>query len=242
MAGIPLPPEHLIEGVGWGDFYAIGYETVELIKRFANLRPDDRILDVGSGLGRITYPLVQELTAGGTYDGIDTVPEYIDWCTNGLGLDPDRIRFHRADLYSSFYNPNGTVRPEEYRFPWPDNTFTLTIATSLYTHLSAPAAINYLRETFRTLVPGGRCFASFFVLDGYARDAIAQGTYPSFPDEFEHGRLWDAKNPDLGVAFDSEWLLQQFQGAGFEIAGFHRGRWREPDGPSYQDLVIARKP
>jgi len=238
---VPLPPEHLLEGVGAGDFEKVGAETTELIKTFGGLRPDDRVLDVGSGLGRVTWPLAQELTRG-TYDGLDTVADYIEWCSNGLGLDPARFRFHWADIYNSFYNPRGSVAPEQYRFPFPDESFTLVVATSLFTHLSADATVNYLNEIFRTLEPGGRFFGSFFVLDGYARTHIRLGpTYPHFTVEFEHGMTGDAENPDAAVAFDSEWLLRAFTKAGFAIQTFERGLWRSTEGPMLQDLVVATK-
>jgi SAM-dependent methyltransferase len=238
MPTLVLPPESLLPGIGYGDYEAIGSETVRLIRRFADLRAHDRILDIGSGLGRVTQPLLHELGPGGSYDGLDTVPAYIDWCRENLPAG----RFHLVDLYSSFYNPGGAIRPEELRFPWPDGAFTLTIATSLFTHLSAEAAVNYLREAFRTLAPGGRLFASFFVLDGWARSAIQRGTVPQFAFEIEHGMLADRENPDFAIAFDAQWLLEQFLAIGFEIAAFERGTWREPKGPMYQDLVIARRP
>ena len=240
MTALPLPPDYLLDGIGHGDYESIGKQTAELIERFAGLRPDDRLLDIGSGLGRVTRFLLPKLTEG-TYDGIDTIPTYVAWCNSALAVE-GRVQFHLADLYSSFYNPTGTVRPEEYRFPWPDNAFTLTVATSLFTHLSAPACANYIRESFRTLAPGGRLFASFFVIDGYAKMSIKWGTIPPFEHEFEQGRISDPQNPDFAVAFDAQWLLDQFQGTGYEILGFERGEWRYMPGPSYQDLVIARKP
>lgn len=244
MTKAPLPPPHLLAGIGYGDFEALGRETVEQIAHYAAIRADDRVLDVGCGVGRIAWPLRDVLTEG-TYDGIDIVREYIEWCRDGLGLDPNRFRFHHANVYNSFYNPSAAVRPENFVFPWPDKTFTLAIATSLFTHLSAESAGNYLREIFRVLEPAGRLFASFFVLDGHAQWSIRTwGSLPAFPYEFEHGRISDRNNPEFAVAFDSEWLLQLFLETGWEIVTFERGRWRrEPtEVQSYQDLVVARRP
>lgn len=244
MTPVPLPPPHLLAGIGYGDFEALGRETVEQIAHYAGIRSDDRVLDVGCGLGRIAHPLSEVLTEG-TYDGIDIVREYIEWCRDGLGLNPRRFRFQHADVYNSFYNPAATVKPEEFRFPFPDRSFTLAIATSLFTHLTAASAGNYLREIHRVLEPGGRLFASFFVLDGYALWSIKTwGSLPAFPYEFEHGRISDRDNPEFAVAFDAEWLLQLFLTAGWEIVAFERGTWRrEPtEARSYQDLVVARRP
>ena len=243
MRPLVLPPEHLLEGVGSGDFEAIGREAVDNIDRFAGLRPDERVLDVGCGLARVVQPLSEVLTDG-TYDGIDTVPVYVEFCRS-IGLDGHRFRFHHADLYSSFYNPTGSIRPEEFRFPWPDRSFSLVIATSLFTHLSDAAAENYLCEVYRVLEPGGRLFSSFFVLDGWSLHGIEEhNSVPPFHYEVEHGRISTLKNPEFAVAFDCQWLLQVFQSIGWEITAFERGKWRRPlrAGPSYQDLVVARRP
>lgn len=243
MRPLVLPPENFLDGVGFGDYEAIGRETVDNLVRFAGLRPDDRILDIGCGLGRVVQPLAEVLTVG-TYEGLDTLQVYIDFC-NSIGLDPDRFRFRHADIYSSHYNPTATVKAEEFRFPWPDRTFTLAIATSLFTHLSDAATENYLRETFRVLEPGGRLFSSWFVLDGWAVSSIEMfDSVPPFDYQVEHGRVSDLENPEFAVAFDSEWLLQLFLGIGWEIVAFERGKWRRTlsEGPSYQDLVVARRP
>jgi SAM-dependent methyltransferase len=238
----PEPPAHLLAGVGWGDFWDNGFHLAELIQIGTSLQPDERILDAGCGLGRVTWPLSHLLGENGTYDGIDTVLEYLEWCRNGLGLDPARFRFHLADIYSSFYNPSGTIKPEEFRFPFADGTFTVGIATSLFTHLSAAATVNYLREMARMLAPGGRLFASFFVLDDESREALATGpSAPEFKTPFEHGLLSDPDNPDFAIAFDATWLHQAFLLSGFEIATYAQGLWRRTAGPTHQDVVVARR-
>lgn len=45
----------------------------------------------------------------------------------------------------------------------------------MFTHLSPADRDNYLREIRRVLRPGGRCFATFFLLDVEAEQAMAQG-------------------------------------------------------------------
>jgi len=238
----PDPPAHLLAGVGWGDFWENGFQLASLIRRFAELHADDRILDVGCGLGRVAWPLAQQLGERGRYDGIDTVPDYYDWCANGLGLDAERFRFHLADVYSSFYNPAGAVKPEAFAFPFDDRSFTLAVATSLFTHLSAAATANYLREIVRMLEPGGRLFASFFILDDDSRRAVETGpTAPPFTHPFEHGLLSDPENPDFAVAFDGWWLKSVVLEAGFEILVYTPGVWRRGGGPTHQDLVVLRK-
>lgn len=238
----PTPPPNLVAGVSVGDFWAVGEENVRIIEQFAHLRPAERVLDVGSGLGRVAWPLAQTLDGASTYHGFDAHELYVEWCREGLGLDPERFHFHHFDLYSSMYNPNGPLRAETFRFPWSDGAFTLTIATSLFTHLLADGVVNYLNETARTLESGGRMVASFFVLDEVSRKVIEDDPpYPEFRYHIEHGMLANEMSPDDGVAFDAEWLLEQFINAGYEIAVWQPGSWRRKEGPSYQDFVVARK-
>lgn len=241
----PLPPQNLRVGVGEGDYYKVGEEVVQRLKELAGLHPASRILDVGCGLGRVAFPLARELGPRGSYDGFDAAAAYIDWCANGLALDPQRVRFHHFDIHSSVYNPQGRIHGEQLVFPWKNGAFTLTIATSLFTHLSAEGTLNYLREIARTLERGGRLFASFFVLDQESRQVISErATFPAFTQTFAHGRIADPDSPDAAIAFDDEWLHRALLDCGFVIELYRQGRWRDHERKKdelYQDLVVARR-
>jgi SAM-dependent methyltransferase len=245
LSPYPLPPDNLRDGLGVGDFYKTGETIVAALKQLARFSPSDQILDVGCGLGRVAWPLARELGPDGRYDGFDTAAPYIDWCNNGLPLDPQRVNFHHVDVYSSVYNPGGRITGENLVFPWPDQTFTLTIATSLFTHLSASGTVNYLREIHRTLKKGGRLFASFFVLDPESLELMAtRETSPSFIEVFQEGRISDPGSPDAAIAFNIDWLHLAFLDVGYTIDAFVPGLWRQPaDGKAllYQDVVVARR-
>jgi SAM-dependent methyltransferase len=190
----------------------------------------------------VAWPLAQSLDDRSTYDGFDTLAVYVEMCRTELHLDESRVRFHHFDLQSSLYNPTGAVKSEDFRFPWNDGAFTLAIATSLFTHLSADAARHYLREIARTLEPGGRLYATFFVLDEQSRDAMKiRPTDPDFRAPFEQGLYADAANPEAAVAFDAQWLLQTFLAAGYKIDHYAPGTWRRGLGAEYQDVVVASK-
>jgi SAM-dependent methyltransferase len=238
----PELPSHLLHGVGPGDFWAVGHHTLALLQKLAHLGATERVLDVGCGLGRVAWPLGQVLDADSVYDGFDTLAVYVDVCRTSLGLDPARFRFHHFDLHSSLYNPNGALKAEDFRFPWNDGSFTLAIATSLFTHLSPEAATHYLREIHRTLAPGGRLYATFFVLDDQARDLMRERpTDPDFRVPFPEGMYADADNPEAAVAFEAQWLLQTFLSAGYRIEQYAPGTWRRTIGAEYQDVVVAAR-
>ena len=90
---------------------------------------------------------------GGSYAGFDVNPIGIGWCQ--LRYD-ERFRFTLADLYNSRYHPTGSLRADEYRFPYEDASFDVVLAASVLTHLLEDAAAHYLAEIARVLRPGGR--------------------------------------------------------------------------------------
>src|SRR5437870_5090469 len=73
-----LPPLRM-RFVGMGDFRAIGDEMLDLFVRVGGLRRTDRVLDIGSGIGRVAIPLTRYLDLSATYDGFDIVKRGIDW-------------------------------------------------------------------------------------------------------------------------------------------------------------------
>lgn len=236
----PLPPESLLLGVGSGDYFKIGERALGLLEQLARLRASDRVLDVECGLGRLAWPLSGKLRRRGSYDGLDVVKAYTDWCAQNLGLDPERFRFHHADVRTSSYNPNGAIEATDFVFPWADASFDLAIATSLFTHLLPAATEHYIREIARTLARSGRLFASFFLLDEVGREAVAAGTTnPTFDAVIEHGRLHDPAVPEHAVACDAEWLFETLASAGLKATAVHSGYWKGQPGFEYQDLVLA---
>lgn len=238
----PEPPESLLLGVGAGDYLETGRLTLSLLERLAGLRTSDRVLDVGCGLGRVAWPLSTRLGRQGSYTGFDVVKVYSDWCAESLDLDPERFRFLHVDVRTSLYNPDGSILAEDFAFPWPDGSFDLAIATSIFTHLLPRATENYLREIERTLSRRGRLFASFYMLDELGRRAAESGaTHPAFLAPMEHGLLHDAAVPEAGVAYDAGWLLATVSSAGFEVASVQPGTWKGREGPYYQDLVVATR-
>ena len=70
----PLVPEveQMFEGPATlEEFHANGLEFLRIYKDICGLQPDERMLDVGSGIGRKTIPLTRYLSGSATYEGID---------------------------------------------------------------------------------------------------------------------------------------------------------------------------
>lgn len=237
----PDPPSDLASGVGLGDFWKTGSEQVELIADLGSLAASDRVLEIGCGLGRIAWPLSARLGRRGRYAGLDTAWPYVDWCNRNLGLNPSRFWFHHLDVMNTTYNQAGSIKGEDARFPYANGSFDLVLAISLFTHLRPGTTARYLTEVARVLRPGGRLFASFFVIDAEAEERIATGrTGFVFTTRFAEGLFADASNPDLGVGYLEEWLFGRYDFAGLGIDAVHRGGWCGGDPRFFQDIIIAR--
>lgn len=237
-----LPP-HYLPGIGIGDFIQAGEDLVRLLRTLGGLGPEDTVLDMGCGLGRVAIPL-QRVIDGGSYDGFDIVPEIVHWnSVNITGVMPSFV-FHHLDVRNSTYNPKGRVEPVNVSFPFPDGSFSFAFATSLFSHLLADATQLYLEELRRVLRPDGRAVLTFFLLNDEVESRAERGeTDIAFPIRCEHGRLNNLDQPEDAVAYDWEWLDERVNDLGFDVCSIHWGRWSgNTEGLSYQDVLVLRSP
>lgn len=232
------PPRRLSLYVGHGDFQATGDEFLGLFRALADLRAEDRVLDIGCGIGRMARVLVPVLRPPGSYDGFDIAEPGIRWCQARYRDTPAPFRFQHANVHNSVYNPSGRDTPDGYRFPYAEGSFDLAIATSVFTHLLADAADHYLKEAARVLAPDGRLFATWFLLEHTDRPLPPFQADPALAP----AAVSDPAAPETAVAYPERWLHERLEAHGFELQATHPGSWRaDREGPTLQDVVVARR-
>ena len=236
-----LVPPRRLDFVGHSDFVETGDEFAEHFRELATLRPDERVLDVGCGIGRMARPLTKYLSPEGSYDGFDVNREGIAWCRERYRRFAN-FRFAVADLFNRRYNPEGSQSATEFRFPYDDASFDFVICTSVLTHLLEGEADHYLGEIARVLAPEGRALLTFFLLDPESRAAIAdESAGLPFLDAEETVAVVSEDVPEEAVAYDRAWLDGALGRHGLVARGVHPGTWRGGEGRSFQDLVIAAR-
>jgi SAM-dependent methyltransferase len=244
------PPLDLMLAIGAtdrGGFERVGDEFLGYLCRFAELKPDEHILDIGSGSGRMAIPLTGYLADGGQYDGCDVWQPGIDWCRQHITSQRPEFHFERFDIWNAKYNPIGQNLGSDYQWPYPDNTFDVVVAMSVYTHLMPRDAARYVAEVARVLKPGGRSLMTWFLLDDASRAGMAAG-HSSLPFEPHpvYGSRCYVVSPEAAeeaVAYDLDRALGYYRQSGLDVPTIHFGGWSgRPDNLSAQDIIVGVKP
>lgn len=236
------PPRRMWELVGGGDadFHALGESQVRLLKAHG-LKPEHRLLDVGSGIGRLASPLTQHLEPPGGYDGIEIIPQAVDWCQRTIKPAFPSFRFHQADVRNDRYNPAGKTPASAYVFPFADETFDFVFLGSVFTHMYTADMRNYLAEIVRVMKPGAVSVISYYLLDDERRAQMAaSGAALRFDTALDGGWCAFPDVPEAAIAFERADVEQLYSRHGLRITTLMPGAW-DRSGRQDQDIVIAVK-
>lgn len=242
----PLVPavEQMFDGPrSFEVFKANGEEFLKIYKDICGLRPDEKMLDVGCGIGRKTLPLTQYLNERAVYEGIDITKAGIDWCRDKITARFPNFHFQQIDVYNKHYNPRGKYQPSEYKFPFADESFSFVMLGSVFTHMLPDDVENYLSEIQRVLMKGGRCLISYFLLNEESLRLIEAGDSTlDLKYVFDKYRTTSREVPEDAIAFDESWVRDLYRKLGLKIMRLDYGSWCARENYlSYQDLILAVK-
>ncbi len=265
MADAPLPDELGLHPLLWPDQRALVppralwvgpqdpfvhfvrwmWEFRAYLVLLCDLSSDSAVLELGCNHGRTMLGLVDYLRPPGRYEGLDIMPAQIAFAQQHIQAAYPHCRFSLADIHNQIYNPGGRLTAEAFAFPYPEEHFDVAYAASLFTHLTPPAAANYLRQTRRVLRPGGRALFSVFVLDYYR----GPGTSAWEGYEFNHPlpghadvAVYNPAMPEQIIAYGTGALARLAGEAGLVVERIVPGFWSATHRQALneQDLVLLR--
>lgn len=222
----PVPPLALIDLVSgqpdipWfleGGRLAAAAIRETLARQGVGMELLDGILDFGCGCGRVVRHW-RPLGTGARLHGTDLNPRLIQWCRDHL----DFARFEINRL--------------EPPLPYPDGSFDLVCALSVFTHLPEPLQRPWIEELGRVLVPRGLLVISTHG-ERYASDLDSDER-----SRFLRGELVVRASGDAGSnacgAYHPPGYVRSTLSAGFEVLEF---LGEGAKGNPHQDLWLLRK-
>jgi SAM-dependent methyltransferase len=226
------------------EFRQLGEGSLQNLIRLGGLEPSGRVLEIGCGTGHIAAALTRYLDESGSYDGLDTVADWIAWCRGHISSQYPHFRFQLADVFNKQYNPDGKQKAADYTFPYKNESIDFVYLISVFTHMLPQDMENYFCEIARVLKKKGRCAMSFFLFNRESLELIAAGKSTlDFRYEYEKYRTVDPDVHEAAVSYDEAFVFGLYEKYGLKIRHpVDYGAWCGRSNPlSLQDIVVASK-
>ncbi|MFD5393076.1 class I SAM-dependent methyltransferase [Streptomyces sp. NPDC127097] len=238
-----VPPRRYRRFIGNGDFTKVGASITHYMRAELGLLPSHDVLDAGCGVGRIAVPLTSYLTEG-SYLGFDIVPHAIDWCHSAITSRHPNFRFSHVDIKQEIYNPEGTLTSADFRFPADAQAFDMVALVGLISHLLPEEVDNYLAESARVLRPGGKCFATAYLVDDMVAERVREGR-TAFT--FTHSRgthfIHSEQEPTYAIAYRLDHIQEAAARHGLRLEREPQlGTWSSSTArPASMDLLVLER-
>lgn len=235
----PFPPKGLIF-TGSGDFKAQGEKLLKDFIQYGQLNSSDKVLDIGSGIGRLAIPLTTYLDENGGYEGFDVVEYGVKWCQKYISNKYPKFNFKYIPLHNDLYTKQGESA-NTFKFPYVDNTFDKVILLSVFTHMLPKEVENYISEIKRVMKKGGLCYATFFIMNEEAQHLMKD--HFKFAYEYEHHFLMNKNVQSANVAYKEDFLKKLINDKELNIDNIYYGWWcgrNKTESVQFQDVIVFR--
>jgi ubiquinone/menaquinone biosynthesis C-methylase UbiE len=226
-------PEHLVRltGAGSDTLERLGADHIANYKKYVGLAAGMSFLEIGSGMGRDAFQLIDILGPSAKYIGIDVQRESIVWCQKNISRDHPNFQFVHFNAVHELHNPLGTKTTRDYSLPAADRSIDRVALQSVLTHIFEEEVVHYLSEISRVLNPDGLAYVTFLLYSEEIVAASRRNNLTAYGLRFEHkyaeGCYVDnARYPTGGVAYTDEAMQRMIKRAGLRlIRPYLKGQW-----------------
>ncbi|QQE12442.1 class I SAM-dependent methyltransferase [Planctomycetota bacterium] len=188
-------------------------KEVDRLVEYANLKEGSRVLDIGSGQGRLAIGLAHFFPKLDSYFGLDVDRHSVDWCKRNISSVQENFNFLHLDIENERYNPNGYKLDTPVQLPFKDNSFDIIFLYSVFTHMRSKDVKFYLSEIKRMLAKD-----SYVLFTAYSEENCENES------ENPKGYLEDEYGQSLGalhrIRFSQSYWTEMIDDAGFRIDNF----------------------
>jgi SAM-dependent methyltransferase len=220
-----------------------GENPLTYLRELTGLKPSHAILDLECGTGRIAFSLTGFLGVSGSYDGLDTDKNNIDWCKKYIAEKYPNFKFQCTGPRNQLHSNSGPAENGNNALPFQDEKFDFVFVNSVFTHRMPAEVIKSISEICRVMKSGASCLISMYIVNCESEDLmIKKPTQTNFPVNKGFYRLQSLQDGDVKVAYDEEWLLEKLENAGLKMQSIKYGNWcGRKFYLDYEDLIICSK-
>ena len=247
-------PVHLVAltGAGMESLDELGKGHLASYTKYLDINPGMSFLEIGSGIGRDAFQLIDYLSAKGRYLGIDVQRESIVWCERNITRKHPNIEFRHLNAFHELHNPLASKATMDFPLPSSDRSVDRIMLGSVLTHIFEDEIVHYLREFARVLKPDGLVWATFFLYsEAIAASSKAKSLTPyglKFEHRYADGCYIDNTNyPTGAVAYTDEAMQRMIAKSGLRLVRpYLKGGWSGYHPPEEiadgQDVAILGLP
>ena len=240
-----VPPRGYIytgSPANYEDYIDQGKHQLGLLKSEIDLKPNDCVLDVGSGIGRTAIALTTYLDTSARYEGFDVVELGVEWCDSKIKKDFPNFNFKYIPLFNDLYN-NANLKAKEFIFPYEKNYFDKIFSFSVFTHMQIDEIQKYFSEIHKVLKPNGIAFSTFFLYDDTTENLTQINKDFTFSKKKDGYGLMSDKVKSANIAIHKDKLKTMLEFENLTLVKIIDGFWKgsQENKIEYQDIVIFKK-
>lgn len=225
-------------------YFNLGKQQSEKIIQWLSIKPDQKILDIGCGCGRIAIHFLNYLNKQGQYIGIDSNKKLLSYCADNISAINNNFQFRFIDAYNGSYSRDGKLKCQDIIFPIQDESVDIVIMWSVFTHMYLVDIDAYLKEIHRVLKKGGVFISSFNLYNKFINNQIKmEKAYLDIKYRInENSYSLNKETPEKGFAHNEEMVKELYWKNEFLIREIKYGIWSSKElVGEFHDCIIAQK-